>query len=219
MKLLAAIALGAAVFILLLMMVLRTPDVELSVGAVAPHHAGKSNGLTFAEVPEVERVALLTEESSQIQPETMHDIEPSAPVDTAIEASAAVLLETDTLSYADMSDAELGDAIKTINLELSKITSPIYDELIAAGRFEVVGIGKEEISSPDDDDHLLVGIQHEAATGQTRRVVIPENEYPEAYVLKHEMTKIHAELKYRNDERNRERYRAYLAQKQLEEGD
>ena len=101
--------------------------------------------------------------------------------------------------YVDMSIAELRGEESKLQAQGYEFNKPIFDELLKAGRFEVVGTLEDHALDTPKDNSLLLSFQYDGSTGQMRRIVIPEEEYPAAYALWRKRLLIAQEIRRKTD--------------------
>jgi len=130
---------------------------------------------------------------------------PTPPEQVTPEASSVPILPEDLSEenpYSDMTIAELRGEEAKLRAQVNELTEPIYEELLNAGRFEVVGTTEDYagLSSKDNPGNkLLLSLRYELSTGQVRLIVIPEDEHPAPYVLWRRLLLVGQELRRKTD--------------------
>lgn len=126
---------------------------------------------------------------------------PSDPVDSTGRAQEPAAATSDALeplvddeTYSQMSSIQLERKAKALQAEIDSRAGPIFDELTELGRFEVVGDIDNHRGVTSDDNDLILRLHYDGPTGQVRRIVIPESEYPSIYLLKEKQTRVLEEL-------------------------
>jgi hypothetical protein len=89
--------------------------------------------------------------------------------------------------YASASSAVLLAQRQALDDGLQRLSKPELDKRLAAGQFEIVGEGRTYHGQRADDD-LIFEVVMQLDTNDTRKVTLPQNEFPEMYAMKREMS-------------------------------